>query len=135
MVATFPQEPDELRCHKDCINTVLFHSKLVGSTFFSDAQPLLKALKDSNSPFTLHITPDQNNSYDPYATFIEVSIPSSPRRRVIGHVPQEQSYFFSYLLNHSSTYSFTILNVQLRGGTSDKPFIGLFFDFNVRKIS
>lgn len=129
-------EPIILKIHKNHIEDVEFQTRLAGSTFYDNAQELLKALKNSSvtQAIRLNFVCEPNNPEDKYAVQIYLSLLNYSQTYLIGHVPKDCSHLIFYVLKHPNLYDLSVYNIRILGCTPDKENAGLFFNFKITPI-
>ncbi len=130
------EEPLLLKIHKNHIEDVEFQTRIAGSTFYENAQDLLKALKKSSvtQAIKLNFVREPNNLEDRYAVQVYLSLLNYSQIYLIGHVPRDCSHLIFYVLEHPNLYDFRVYNIRILGCTPEKENAGLFFNFKIYTI-
>lgn len=129
--------PVILKIHGDDIGEVNFSSHVVGTTFVKNSDRLLRFLRDNVPPseIRLNLVREPDNESDPNAVMVNVSVRGSSKSKKIGYIPKDRAAILSYALLNPSDYKVIVHDIHIFGGDSDKPNIGLFFDYNIFKIA
>ncbi len=122
---------------KKIVNNVsnTYSSKVAGTTFIEGVPEFLRKLKHSvkdTSCILLKLVPDRENSHDPNAVAVFISLKGIGKYKKIGYIPKEKSKYMKNILE-SNVYKVVINKVFLTGGIYSYENVGLAFDFYITK--
>lgn len=118
------------------ISEVNFSTNVAGTTFVKDSDVVMSLLqrKVPVAYRRVFLERERDNEYDENAVKVLVSVKGATKKFKIGYIPRDRNGVLSYVLDNQDKYRVFTSNVNIVGGTEDKPNFGIFFDYKIVKI-
>lgn len=114
------------------IENTNFTAKLVGTTFFGDAQNLLKVMsRVKKSDFVIGFHREKENPFDSNAIRVSLGIKTSKKRYDVGHIERESAEFMSFVID-GKVFKVVLKDFKILQGSSG--FWGMEFFYHLNKI-